>query len=453
MKKKIASSFGLTLLSSGLLFGFNFAIAKILGANTYGQISYYLSFVQIVILLISFNYAALYMGNKITREDSNTFSLFVTVESLMFAIISIPAFFIINAYVKNVEIVILILLIAYFTTIAVLVGLDFNAEKKVAQTIIYSTLIPRIILVVFFSVFVVLDLANAKTYMYIYMFGFMVVAVYFLIKLRPSLYIKKSFFTRAWKFYLLGIIGTSVTYIAQIAQKEYGSYAELASLSIALLLIAGLGLVGSILIKFALPKIHEAWKEKDINKLGSIYTTHTFLSSMINIPILIFLLFYIDFISDIIGEGYATLPKVFLILAVGYLVDMLTGITGTILRATEHEHIEIYNEIFRFIMGIGLIVLLHEQPYGIAYAISASMVIYNIAKFFQVYRLFNIRPIYLEQFIILVLAMIFVAMVCYLSSHYLVGWISFFVGIIGLTILYIVFYKVVRQKVDLGVYR
>lgn len=452
MKKKIAGSFGLTLLSSGLLFGFNFFIAKILGAETYGQISYYLSFVQIVVLLISFNYAALYMGNKITREDANTFSLFVSVESLAFVIVALPAWYIIHRYTHSNEVTLLILLTAYNMTIALLVGLDFNAEKKVAESIIYSALIPRLVLVVVFLGMIFIGAASARHYLYIYLLGFALVAGFFLLKYRPSWYIKKAFFSRAWKFYLLGIIGTSVTYIAQIAQKEYGSYEELASLSIALLLIAGLGLVGGILIKFALPKIHEAWKARDLQRLERIYTTHTFLSSMVNLPILIFLLFYIDFLSAFIGEGYTTLPIVFSILAIGYFFDLMTGITGTILRATENEHLEIYNEIFRFIVGIGLIILLKDKSLGIAYAISASMVIYNLFKFFQVYRLFEIKPMQWSHFALLAGGLLIVGGMLYIVTAFVHGWKGFMIGIVGLGLYYLLSLRIMKNRVDLGVY-
>jgi len=453
MKKKIASSFGLTLIASGLGFGFNFFIAKVLGAEIYGQISYYLSFVQILVLLISFNYAALYMGNKITQGDTNTFSLFVSVESLAFVIVALPAWYVIDRFTDSYEITALILFSAYFSTLAILVGLDYNADKQVAKSILYSTVIPRAILVAVFSMVIFAGFADARSYLYVYLMSFVTVAGYFLVRYRPVWYIKKAFFTRAWKFYLLGIIGTSVTYIAQIAQKEYGSYEELASLSIALLLIAGLSLVGGILIKFALPKIHEAWKERDIAQLEKIYTTHTFLSSMVNLPILIFLLFYIEYISGFIGEGYRSLPIVFTILSVGYFFDLMTGITGTILRATEHEHLEIYNEIFRFVVGIGLIILLRHQSYGIAYAVSASMVIYNLFKFFQVYRLFKIKPMQLDHFAVLVVSMFAVALVCYTATSMAQGWLGFLIGIMVLAVYYLLSFSVMKKRVDLGVYR
>jgi len=453
MKKKLLSSFAFTFLSSGLFFGFNFYIAKVLGAETYGEITYYLSFIQIIVLLISFNYAALYMGNKITREDSNTFSLFISIESLAFLIIAVPAYFVINQYINNTETTILIVIIAYFSTLTTLIGLKYNADKQISLSILYSALIPRAILIVLFLIILFITVGTAKNYLYVYLLSFTLVSGYFLLKIRPTWYMKKEIFSRAWKFYLLGIIGGSITYIAQIFQKEYGSYTELASLAIALLLIAGLSLIGGILIKFALPKIHEAWKERDMKQLGELYSTHTFLSSMVNVPILIFLLYFIETISKFMGEGYTSLPMIFYILSVGYLFDLMTGITGTILRATEHEHIEIYNEIFRFVVGIGLLFLLRNQDFGVVYAISASMVIYNVVKFFQVYRLFRIKPIHLKNFILLMIYSIGVSMILYMTLYIESRMVALLLAIIMMFVYYFLMYKHMKKIINLGVYK
>ena len=452
MKKKIVSSFGLTLLSSGFFFGFNFFLAKFLGANFYGEISYYLSFIQIVALLISFDHPALYMGNKISKGDSNTFSLFITIESLMFLIILIPVFFIILKYVKSSEITFLILFIAYFLTLISTVGLEFNSKKQVSKSIFYSSFFPRLLLIIMFLISIFFAIVTPKTYLYLYLFSLILVVGYFLYYFRPKFYIKKEIFKRVWKFYLLGIIGSSFLYIAQIFQKQYGSYKELASLSIALLFIAGLGLVGAVLIKFALPKLHEFWKAKDISNISTLYITHTFLSSIINLPILIFLMFFIDIISKFMGSGYSSLPTVFYILSIGYIFDLLTGITGTILRVTENEHIEIYNEIFRFGLGMGLLFILKNQGYGVAWAISASMIIYNIAKFFQVYRLFKIKPLTLNYFkylILLLVSLVFMFYIVAIIANNIVYKIV--LSILIMLIFYTFSYKMSKKILNLNI--
>jgi O-antigen/teichoic acid export membrane protein len=290
--------------------------------------------------------------------------------------------------------------------------------------------------------------------LYLYLFSLILVAGYFLYYFHPKFYIKKEIFKRVWKFYLLGIIGNSFSYIAQIFQKEYGSYKELASLSIALLFIAGLSLVGTVLIKFALPKLHEFWRAKDISNISTLYITHTFLTIIINLPILIFLIFFIDVISEFMGSGYSSLPIVLYILSIGYIFDLLTGITGTILRVTENEHIEIYNEIFRFGLGIGLLFFLRNQGYGVAWAISASMVIYNVAKFFQVYRLFKIIPLTLNSFKYLILLLFSLSFVFFIVD--IIANNVFYKLVCSIVIMFIFYafnYKMSKKILDLNIYK
>jgi len=450
MKVKLLSSFGLTFLSSGIFFAFNFFIAKFLGANIYGEITYYISFVQIIGLLVSLNYAALYMGNKITKDDPNTFSLFFSLETILFIVISIPAYIIIDTYIKDSTITLLVLSIAYLLTISVLIGLEYNAKKEVVYSIIYASLMPRVLMVGLFLCMIVLGDMTAQSYLYIYLISLGIVVGYFLIQYRPVLYIKSRIFQRAWKFYLLGIIGQSTTYIAQIYQKEYGDYMELASLAIGMLLISGLSLVGGVLVKFVLPQIHQAWKDKNIQRIEHIYQTHTFVSNMINLPILIFLLFYISSISAYMGNGYINLPIILYILSIGYLFDILTGITGTLLRSTEYEHLEIYNEIFRFITAIWLIILLKDVDNGVVIAVSISAVVYNIVKYFQLYRLFKILPMVKESLFKLLTSLLVLICVLYIVTSYSD---MIFLGFLILAIYFYKIYYILKSTIDFRIYQ
>jgi len=445
MKKKLLSSFGATILSSGLFFSFNFFIAKTLGADTYGQITYYLSFIQIVALLISFNYAALYMGNQITREDNNTFSLFISIESIAFLILSIPAYFIINNYINNTEITILILLIAYFLTLTTLVGLKYNAEKKVTASILISALIPRIILIISFLSILYFTLGTAKYYLYVYLFSLAFVSGYFLLKFKPNLYIKKDIFKRAWKFYLLSIIGASFKPLANILQKEYYGYKEVANLSLALLFLAGFYLIGSVLVKFVLPKIHEAWKKRDLRTIENIYSNNTTLEVLLISPIVVLVLTNVDTAIILLGESYILLPMYLYILMIGFLPDLFTGITGNILRSTENEKYEIFNEILVLSSGLGLIYILKDYKYGVVLAIAISNFLYNLLKFLEVYFILKIAPFNLKKFFLLVGYMILLVCIFEFLKRIENFYLELFFSLFVMGIVYLINYKIIQK--------
>jgi len=445
MKKKIASSFGLTLLSSGLFFGFNFLIAKILGAEVYGQISYYLSFIQILILVISFNYAALYMGNKITREDENTFSLFMSVESISLLVIVSPAYFILYNYIPDSTLVILMILIAYFSTLTSLIGLEFNSKKEIPQSILYSTLLPRALLAVIFLVLLSIGLATPKSYLYTCLFTFIVITGYFLFKFHPKFYLKKEFFHRAWKFYLLGIIGASFKPLANILQKEYYGYSEVANLSLALLFLAGFYLIGSVLVKFVLPKIHEAWRDKDLEYIEMLYSNNTTLEVLLISPIVVFFLLNMEIIVSFLGSSYNLLPMYLLILMIGFLPDLFTGITGNLLRATENEKYEIFNEIIVLSSGLGLIYLLREYQYGVVLAIAISSFLYNISKFLEVYIVLKIKPFNVKKLFLLTGYILLLTLIFKFLSLIEDLYIKLFLDSLVMVVIYIMNYKIIMK--------
>ena len=447
IKHKLISSFSFTLLSSGLFFIFNFSIAKILGADIYGEIVYYLSFIQILALLIGMNYTSLYMGSRITNGDKDTFSLFFSLHSLLFILISIPAFFLLDYFFQTIEEKFLILSIAYLIVFITMVGLEYNAQKNISSSILVSMLIPRVLLMFFFSVLIFLNQATPSRYLYVYLYTHLILFIYFMYIFKPYWYIKKEIFSRAWKFYLLGIVGTSFGYIAQILQKKYTGYEELATLAIVLLIFSGLNLIGAVLVKFILPKIHEYYSYKMFDKIGEIYAQNTFLVLIFISPILLVLIFNIEKISYILGDGYKLLPNYFYILLIGYLIDLFTGITGHILRSTENEKYELFNETTRMFFGLLLIYLLKDNTtFGVVIAISTSMAIYNLLKYIEVFYLFSFIPIKKDDLRDILIFIVPLSIILFIISYINVLSLYIFSNTIVLLLCYLIIFKYLKTK-------
>jgi len=446
MKQKITNSFLLTILSSGLFFIFNLFLAKILGANIYGEIVYYLSFINIVTLLIGINYTGLYMGSRINKLNYKTLNLFISIESILFLIMIIPTYIIILNYINQKHIIWLILIIAYLVTIMGSIELELIASKKITASIIIGALLSRTLLILIFIGLFIFGYKDASTYLYSFSLSILSVVLYMLWSLKPSFYIQKEIFKRAWKFYLLGVIGTSFTYIAQILQKEYGSYIQLASLSLVLLFFTGLGLIGTVQVKFVLPKIHEYYRENNLIELGELYASNTLLEIILIVPMILFLFFNINSIAFMLGNGYAYLPSFFFILSVGFSIDLVTGITGNILRATHNEKYEILNELVRLIFGLGLIYLLRDHIYGIPIAISVSMVIYNLLKYIEVYILFGFIPVIPKQLFYILLFISMISMGLYIALSLPNIWANVLLQLFIILSAYRLIYRYIRSN-------
>ena len=393
MKNRLAVAILLTFLSSGLFFSFNFILAKVLGADKYGEIQYYLSFIQLISLSFSLNYASLYMGSKILKKDSKTLSLFLTTQSFLLLIVIIPLVFILTSYINSKITISFLIATSYLFVMMTTFSLEYNSDKKVVSSILTGSLISRLLLISFFSLFISLGYSYSQYYIYAYFISIVIVVCFSFYKLKPKLHFKLLPFSRAWKFYVLGVTGTSFTYIAQILQKEFYGFSQLAVLSLSILLLTGLGIWGSLLIKIILPHAHDLWERKDIAGISNIYGNNTYLELITILPVVILLLFNIKNISDILGSNYNNLEFTFYILSIGYLFSLITGITGTLLRVTENEHFELLNELVRLFSGLTFIYLLRQNTYGVAIAISASMTIYNLLKFIEIFHIFKLTPL------------------------------------------------------------
>jgi len=446
VRHTLVSSFTFTLLSSGLFFIFNFTIAKVLGADIYGNIVYYLSFIQILSLLIGMNYTSLYMGNKIINGDKDTFSLFFSLHILLFIIISVPAFILLHYFFQTIEEIILILVISFFIVFITMVGLEYNANKDVSSSILFSMLIPRVLLISLFSILIPFEQATPINYLYVYLAVYLMLFIYFLYIFKPHWYIKKEIFSRAWKFYLLGVIGTSFGYIAQILQKKYTGYEELATLAIVLLIFSGLNLVGTVLVKFVLPKIHEYYRHKEFDKIGELYAQNTFIVLIVVSPILLILIFNIEKISHMLGDGYHLLPTYFYILLIGYLVDLITGITGHILRSTENERYELFNETARIVFGLLLIYIFRDNAFGVVIAIALSMVIYNLLKYIEVFYLFSFFSIKKEDLKVVLMFVIPLIVIFFILSYIKIFILYISCNIIVLVFCYLLVFKYPRTR-------
>ncbi len=455
--KSIVSSFTLVALSSAINLIFNLLLAKLLGGHNYGTIIYFMSLINIIVLLIDFNNPALYMRFKIVYSDKKTFDLVFTYKTVVFLFLLIPIVFLLcKFFLNDCKISFLVSLIAYMDTILKTAALEFNSSGRINTAILVSLFLPRSLIFIFFMVLLFFGYSSPLYYLYVLLLVNFILCLILLIKFKPFLYLRLDFLKRAWKFYLLGILGLGFNEMAKILQKELGDFTKLASLAIALLIINGLSMIGSVMGKYAFPKLHEAWKNRNIRRIEQIYRFHILLSTFSNMPILLFLSFNIGFISEVLGTEYIDLPYMFYILLIGYIFDLLTGITGSILKATGNEHFEIFNETLRFAIGVAIMIVFRNSHFSIVLALAISNSIFNLLKYLEVFLLFRLKPLSWIEFkmffsylgsLILILSTLYSFV--YRCNKILFLFISF-----SVILLYHIsfYYKYIKKKLDFSIY-
>jgi O-antigen/teichoic acid export membrane protein len=146
--------------------------------------------------------------------------------------------------------------------------------------------------------------------------------------------------------------------------------------------------------KVTAPLISDCWKTRNMVLMEDIYKKVSSVNLIIGSAILIVMWVNIDFLFTLMPKAYASGKYVFLILSLGKLFDIYTGLNGLILVTSKKYRFDL---IFTFILICSTIYFnyLLIPIYGMIGAAIASLMtlfLYNILRLFFVLFVFKIHP-------------------------------------------------------------
>jgi len=148
------------------------------------------------------------------------------------------------------------------------------------------------------------------------------------------------------------------------------------------------------LLKISGTLIADAWARNDIKKIEEIYYKSCINQLIIGSFLFIGIWANIDNIIQILGEDYAQSKWVIFYIGLGYLFDMATGANAQIISYSKYYRAGMV--FIFFLLGVTIISLYLLIPlYGItgaAIAIAASLMIYNLMRYFFIYIKMRLQP-------------------------------------------------------------
>jgi len=143
------------------------------------------------------------------------------------------------------------------------------------------------------------------------------------------------------------------------------------------------------------PMVAARYGCNDLAAIKHLYVATTRWLFIFALPLITCMILARNYIMAIFGESFvAEGAVVLLILAIGHLVNCLTGGVGQILSMTGHPPKELAINLLAVVINIVLNLMLIPR-YGIvgaALATSAAMVLVNVLRIVVVYKLFNMQP-------------------------------------------------------------
>jgi O-antigen/teichoic acid export membrane protein len=164
--------------------------------------------------------------------------------------------------------------------------------------------------------------------------------------------------------------------------------------SIAFFIGAMIQIPGRAMNQVALPIITDGWKRNDLKQLQNLYT-QTSLNQLI-IGGFIFLVVWInlDLLLSFLSEEYQEVHTLVIIVGLGKLFDLATGVNGEMLALSKHSKMTMVTNVILIVVSTFANFLL-IPVWGIAgsaIATALSLILYNAIRMTFLYKQYGLQP-------------------------------------------------------------
>ncbi len=140
--------------------------------------------------------------------------------------------------------------------------------------------------------------------------------------------------------------------------------------------------------------IAESWKKNELDEIHSIYRKTAINQILIGLILVIGLVVNLENILEFLGDDYREGGPVIVLIAVAFLVDLMTGSAGTVINTSPSYRWNAY-----LLIGLVVIVLISNLIFipmfgiaGAALATLVSKVLFNVSRIVFIYLKWRIQP-------------------------------------------------------------
>ena len=171
--------------------------------------------------------------------------------------------------------------------------------------------------------------------------------------------------------------------------------------------------------RIAAPKISFAWNVNDKSQIQEIYHKSSLYLFLFGGFFLINILTNIHTVLQFLPNGFQRGEPVVIIFSIGALINMATGVNGSILNTSEKFRYGAFYLILLAILLIGFQVVFIPVfgMIGAALATTSAQIIYNLLVFLTVYKFFKLQPFNIKNLYVLII-IICTCILSYLLPHF-----------------------------------
>lgn len=394
-------------------------------------------------ILISFSVVFVQIGNlgfnsvtirkfayfRNIKNNHNGFLFIALVYFIIGLILFLVIFFILQPILieKNVEKSALlseyffyIIPLVFFTQIFTFLDVYYSVLMNAARGTFLKEVLQRIAIIISVSLYWI-DLIDFNQFLFLYIVSFCIPSIIIIIALIREKQINlKPNFNFLNKTLIFSIISVSLfgslnnftsVFIFNIDSLMINSMIGLSATGIYSIMFffgAIIKIPARSLIKISNVVIAESWKNNDLKNISDIYYKSTINQSIIGVLFFLGIWGNINNILRFIPEEYAAGKFVILFISLGNLIDMITGVNGSIIGTSEKYKYQTAFMIFLLILVVGFNYLF-IPIWGISGAAIASMLaqfLFNLTRYLFLVYTYKMQPFRFRHLIIFILGVV-----------------------------------------------
>lgn len=203
-----------------------------------------------------------------------------------------------------------------------------------------------------------------------------------------------------------------------IASQSQNGLTDTAVFNIATYLITLMEVPQRSLTSAATPQIALAWKDRNMERLKSIYRKTALNLMVIGMGLISLIWINIGELVDMLGPVYSPIATLILILGVAKIIDMGTGMNSQILMLSKHWKIDLFSNMLFVVISLVLNYLLTRKlgVLGPAWGGLIAIVFFNGLRFTAIWKIYGLQPFTWNHLKVILLALSCLAICLLLPS-------------------------------------
>lgn len=198
-----------------------------------------------------------------------------------------------------------------------------------------------------------------------------------------------------------------------LASQSTQGLTDTAVFNIATYLITLMEVPQRSLISSVTPQIAIAWKDKNMERLNTIYKKTALNLLIMGLALISIIWLNIDALVFILGPTYTPIVRLIIILGIAKIIDMGTGMNSQILMLSKHWKIDLFSNMLFVISTLALNYNLTRKIgiMGPAYGGLISIIFFNLIRFLAIWKYYKLQPFSLDNLKILVASILILLLI------------------------------------------